>query len=241
MDINTDMGEGYGALLYGADEGLAPHVDTVSIACGFHGGDPATIARTVDLAARHGLKIGAHPSLPDRAGFGRREMNISGAEVRDIFLYQIGALKGFLDARGLSLSHVKPHGKVYTMSGRDEALAEGVTEAAAVYGLPVFCVSGHKTKPAAERRGLRTITEFYVDLALNDDGSLIVDKSKPIDLDWVAARAVRAVREGLVDSVNGRPIRLEFQTIGVHNDTPNPVEVARAVRAALISAGLRKA
>lgn len=233
MEINTDLGEGYGAWSYGDDAGLVPHVHVANIACGLHGGDPSTMARTVDLAARHGLKIGAHPSLPDREGFGRREMAISRDEVRDLFIYQIGALKGFLDARGLPLHHVKAHGKIYSMSGRDEALAEGVVEAAAAFGIALYGISGHKTQAVAALRGVRYVPEFFVDLHYNADASLIVDKSRPIDVAWAAARAVRAAREGVIDTVDGGTIKLELQALCVHNDMPNAAQIAAAVRRAL--------
>lgn len=233
MEINADFGEGYGLWPYGDDEGLAPHVQVANIACGFHGGDPSTMGRTVDLAARHGLKIGAHPSLPDRAGFGRREMAITRAEVRDLFIYQIGALKGFLDARGLPLHHVKAHGKIYSMSGRDPDLAEGVVDAAEAFGIALYGIAGHLTQAAAARRGVPYVAEFFVDLAYTADLGLIVDKSSPIDTAWAAERAVRAVRDGVIDVVGGKLVPLEFQTICVHNDMQNAAAVAAAVRAGL--------
>lgn len=237
IEINTDMGEGYGALLYGDDEGLAPHVHSVNIACGFHGGDPSTIARTVDLAARHGLVIGAHPSLPDRSGFGRREMAVTRDEVRDLFIYQIGALKGFVEARGLRLSHVKPHGKIYSMTGRDAALAEGAVDAAEAFGITLICIAGHKTEDAARRRGVACKTELYVDLACTDELTLVVDKSKPVDVDWVARRSVRALREGVIDTVTGGSAPVRFEMLGVHNDMPNAAAVAAAVRRATDAEG----
>ena len=233
MEINADFGEGYGAWAYGDDAGLAPHVHLANVACGFHGGDPSTIGRTVDLAARHGLKIGAHPSLPDRAGFGRREMTVSRDEIRDLFIYQIGALQGFLAARGLRLNHVKAHGRIYSMSGRDPALAEGVVDAVEAFGVPLYGTAGHQTQAVAARRGIAFLSEFFVDLRYRADLGLIVDKAKPVDPGWAAARAVRALRDGLIETADGGMAKLEFQAICVHNDMPNAAEVAAAVRRAL--------
>lgn len=231
--INCDMGESFGVYRTGDDEGIAPHVDMANIACGFHGGDPMTIGRTVRLAMKHGLKIGAHPSLPDHAGFGRREMKISREDLRDNFIYQIGALKGFLDAQGATLNHVKPHGVIYSMSGRTEELAEAVCDAVEPFGVALIGLAGSVSEAVARRRGIRYIPEFYVDLPFGDDGRYIVSKDKPIDLDWVASRLRRALREKIVETVGGKPLPVTFESVGVHLDMPNAASVAATVRAVL--------
>jgi UPF0271 protein len=231
IEINCDMGESYGVLRTGDDEGIAPHVHMANIACGFHGGDPLTIGRTVRLAMKHGLKIGAHPSLPDHAGFGRREMKISRDDLRDNFIYQIGALKGFLDAHGARLNHVKPHGVIYSMSGRTEELAEAVCDAVEPFGVALMGLAGSKSELAARRRGIPYISEFYVDLAFDDDGRMIVVKDKPIDTEWAAARLRRAMQEGVVETIGGKSVPIVFNSVGVHLDMPNAAQVAAAVRA----------
>jgi 5-oxoprolinase (ATP-hydrolysing) subunit A len=232
-EINCDLGEGFALYRYGDDEGLAPHIHIANIACGVHGGDPTIMARTVALALRHALKIGAHPSLPDLAGFGRREMNIKRAQLRDCLVYQIGALKGFLDAAGAPLSHVKPHGVMYSMAARDRELAEGLCDAVEPFGVPLFGISGTQTEAAARSRGIPFVAEFFVDLAYADDGSLIVQKDHAVDPVWVESRLRRAVREGTLETVGGKIIPLAFQTICIHNDMPNATEVAATVRRAL--------
>ncbi len=231
--INCDMGESFAVYRTGDDESIAPHVDMANIACGFHGGDPMTIGRTVRLAMKHGLKIGAHPSLPDHAGFGRREMKISREDLRDNFIYQIGALKGFLDAHGATLNHVKPHGVIYSMSGRTEELAEAVCDAVEPFGVALIGLAGSVSEAVARRRGIRYIPEFYVDLPFDDDGRYIVAKDKPIDLDWVAARLRRALSEKIVESAGGKPLPVGFESVGVHLDMPNAAQVAATVRAVI--------
>lgn len=232
-ELNCDFGEGYGLARYGDDAGLAPFVHVANVACGFHGGDPATMARTVALAADHGVKIGAHPSFPDLAGFGRRNMTMSRSELTANVLYQIGALKGFLDARGLPLNYVKLHGLIYSASGADADLAEGLLDAVEVFDVPLYGIAGSETDKAAQRRGLPFLPEFFVDLVYRDDGSFVTDKTRPIDTVWAARRAVRAVAEGVVDTERGGTLPIRFDTICIHNDMPNAVDVARAVRQAL--------
>jgi len=138
MTINCDMGEGFGLYRLGNDAALMPHIDLANIACGFHASDPSIMHATVRLAKQHGVKVGAHPSLPDMQGFGRRAMVIAPDEVQDLVIYQAGALKAFLDAEGLPLNHIKPHGALYGMAARDEAIAGAIADAARVFGVPVL-------------------------------------------------------------------------------------------------------
>lgn len=233
VKINCDMGESYGIFRTGDDEGIAPFIHLANIACGVHGGDPMTMHRTVKLAMDRGLQIGAHPSLPDHAGFGRREMKISREDLRDNFIYQIGALKGFLDAQGATLHHVKPHGVIYSMSGRTEDLAEAVCDAVEPFRVALIGLAGSMSEKVARRRGIPYIREFYVDLALEDDGRLIVDKTKRIDTAWIRDRLRRAVREGVLETVGGKLVPVAFDSVGVHLDMPNAAEVAAAVRGTL--------
>src|SRR5215470_9134887 len=140
--INCDMGEAYGLYKMGDDEGLMPLIDVANVACGFHASDFNHMRKTVKLAKQHGVKVGAHPSLPDLQGFGRREMKLGREELRDILLYQIGALTAFLKAEGMALEHVKPHGALYGMAARNEEIAHAVCDAASVYGVPLYGMGG---------------------------------------------------------------------------------------------------
>lgn len=234
VDINCDMGESFGLYKMGDDEGIMPYVTQANVACGFHGSDPNHMRRTVELARRHGTKVGAHVSLPDLAGFGRREMKIDREEMANIILYQIGALKAFLDLAGLPLSHLKPHGALYGMAARQEHIAEAVADAAQVYRVPVMGLAGTLHETVYERRKLDFVTEFFADLEYDDDGSLIITREHAaVDPGHAASRAVEAIRDGKVKSKNGRTLSVRAETICIHSDTPNAVEIAKAVHGAI--------
>lgn len=229
--INSDMGESLGIHSFGNDEGLLELIDAANVACGFHAGDPTNIRITVQAASGAGIKIGAHPGLPDIWGFGRREMKLDADEVRDIVAYQVGALSGFLKAEGVPLSHIKPHGSLYGMVARDPALMESVCDVAEVYGVGVYGMAGSHHQQVAAARGIPFTAELYVDLAYRSDGSLIIvrrPKATPPEL--AAERARRALVDGVVVSDEGDEIPITFDSICVHSDTPNAVDVARAVR-----------
>ncbi|WP_349358062.1 5-oxoprolinase subunit PxpA [Stappia sp.] len=234
VDINCDMGESFGLYKMGDDAAIMPFITQANVACGFHGSDPNHMRATVELARRHGVKVGAHFSLPDLPGFGRREMKIDRAEMANIVLYQIGALKGFLDAEGLTLSHLKPHGALYGMAARMEHIAEAIADAAEVYGVPVLGLAGTLHEEIYTARGIGFLAEFFADLDYDDDGRLIITREHDaVDPDHAARRAVAAVRDGRIESVNGTPLTVRAETICVHSDTPNAVEIARAVHAAV--------
>src|SRR6516164_8113801 len=162
--INCDMGESFGLYRMGDDERMMPHITVANVACGFHASDPVVMHRTVRLAKRFGVKVGAHPSLPDLQGFGRREMKLGREELRDILLYQIGALTAFLKAEGMALEHVKPHGALYGMAARNEDIAHAVCDAALVYGVPLYGMGGTVHETVYTARGLGFVREFYADL-----------------------------------------------------------------------------
>ena len=238
--INCDMGESFGLYHLGDDAGLMPHIDIANVACGFHASDFNHMPRTVRLAKAHGVAVGAHPSLPDLQGFGRREMKIGRKELANCLIYQIGALKGFLDAEGMTLNHIKPHGALYGMAARIEDVAHAVCDAADVFQTPLLGMLGslHETIYAA--RGHRFIAEFYADLDYGDDGGLIITREHEAkDPDAAASKCLRAIAEGKVMSVGGREIAVGAQTICVHSDTPNAVAIAAAVRAAIRSGTAR--
>ena len=232
VTINSDMGESLGIHSFGNDEGLLAYIDSANVACGFHSGDPTNIRITVQAAAAAGISIGAHPGLPDIWGFGRREMKLDADEVRDIVAYQVGALSGFLKAEGVPLHHIKPHGSLYGMVARDAALMEAVCDVAEVYGVGVYGMANTCHSEVALARGVPFTAELYVDLAYRSNGSLIiVRRPKATPPDVAAERARRALEEGLIISDEGDPLPITFESICVHSDTPNAVDVARAVRA----------
>jgi 5-oxoprolinase (ATP-hydrolysing) subunit A len=234
--INCDMGEAFGLYRMGDDAALMPLISVANVACGFHASDFNHMRRTVQLAKRHGVKVGAHPSLPDLQGFGRREMKMSRDELGDCLIYQIGALKGFLDAEGLPLNHLKPHGALYGMAARDEAMAHAICDAADVFKVPVMGMIGTLHETVYQARGHVFIAEFYADLDYGDDGRLIITREHhAVDPAEVVARCRRAIKEGKAGSVNGKDVAVRADSICVHSDTPNAVEVARAVRDTLMT------
>jgi UPF0271 protein len=234
--INCDMGEAFGLYRIGDDEGLMPLISVANVACGFHASDFNHMRNTVRLARRHNVKVGAHPSLPDLQGFGRREMKMRREELANCIIYQVGALKAFLDAEGMALNHIKPHGSLYGMAARDEAVAHAVCDAADVFKTPIMGMIGTQHQIVYNARGHTLIAEFYADLEYNDDGSLIItSEHEAVDPADAASRCLRAIAEGKTKSINGRDVTVRADSICVHSDTPNAVAVARAVRDALKS------
>ncbi|HXB76431.1 MAG TPA: LamB/YcsF family protein [Bradyrhizobium sp.] len=234
--INCDMGEAFGLYRIGDDEALMPLISVANVACGFHASDFNHMRKTVRLAKRHGVKVGAHPSLPDLQGFGRREMKMSREELANCIIYQVGALKGFLDAEGLALNHIKPHGALYGMAARDEAVAHAICDAADIFKTPIMGMIGTQHEIVYTARGHILIAEFYADLEYRGDGSLIITaEHKPVDPAQAAWRCLRAIAEGKTASVNGSDAPVRADSICVHSDTPNAVEVARTVRDALMT------
>jgi 5-oxoprolinase (ATP-hydrolysing) subunit A len=232
--INCDMGEAFGLYKMGDDVGIMPLIDVANVACGFHASDFNHMRATVRLAKKHGVKVGAHPSLPDLQGFGRREMKIGREELANCIIYQVGALKGFLEAEGMTLNHIKPHGSLYGMAARMEEMAHAVSDAADVFKVPLLGMINtfhEKTYPA---RGHKFVAEFYSDLDYNDDGGLIItrehDAKDPVE---AAAKSLRAIKVGKVKSVGGIDVAVRADSICIHSDTPNAVAIAQAVREAV--------
>jgi 5-oxoprolinase (ATP-hydrolysing) subunit A len=232
--VNCDMGEGFGLYQIGDDAGLMPHIHVANVACGFHASDFNHMRNTVRLARQHGVKVGAHPSLPDRQGFGRREMKMGREEMANCLIYQIGALKGFLDAEGMTLNHIKPHGSLYGMAARQEDIAHAVCDAADVYGVPIMGIINSLHETVYPARGHRFIAEYYADLDYNDEGLMIITREHhAVDPKTAAERCVRAIREGVTTSLNGKDVPVRADSICIHSDTPNAVAVAQAVAAAV--------
>ena len=232
--INCDMGESFGLYKMGDDAALMPFLDIANVACGFHASDYNHMRATVRLAKQHGVRVGAHPSLPDLQGFGRREMKMPRDELANCLIYQIGALLGFLEAEGMTLNHIKPHGSLYGMAARDELVANAVADAALIFKKPMLGMAGTLHEKIYRARGLAFIPEFYADLDYSDDGGLIItrvhDAKDPAE---AAAKCRRAIAEGKVKSIGGVDVSVGAETICVHSDTPNAVDIASAVRAAV--------
>lgn len=234
ININCDMGESFGLYEMGDDEAIMPLITEANVACGFHASDPNHMRKTVALAKRHGVKVGAHFSLPDLPGFGRREMKIDREEMANIVLYQIGALKGFLDVAGIALSHMKPHGALYGMAAHLEHIAHAICDASATFDVPIFGLSGTLHEEIYTARGLQFVPEFFADLDYDETGKLLITREHPVlDPQVVAKKALRAVEEGAVMSTSGKDIPVRAQTICFHSDTPNAVDIAIAIRSAL--------
>jgi 5-oxoprolinase (ATP-hydrolysing) subunit A len=242
VDLNADMGESYGRWTLGDDAALMPQLTSANIACGFHGGDPHVMRKTVALAVEHGVGIGAHVAFPDLIGFGRRRMAASPEEIRDYVTYQAGALRAFVEAAGGRLQHVKPHGALYTTIVDSPEHADAVAEAVAQLGSDVVLLMPPEVAPAAARAGVPFVPEGYVDLDYDSAGKLVLERVKQLrDPGATAERAVRLVRERRVPTVEGGELELEVESICVHGDAPNAPEIASAIRQALHEAGLELA
>jgi 5-oxoprolinase (ATP-hydrolysing) subunit A len=243
IDLNADVGESYGAWTMGDDEALMPLVSSVNIACGAHAGDPLVMLRTVELARRHGTAIGAHPGYPDRDGFGRRELAMSEDELRASLLVQLGALDAVCRAAGAKLRHVKPHGALYNRAARDQRLA--VTVAAAVHEFTpratLVGLAGGELVRAGRERGLAVAAEAFADRAYEPDGSLRSRRLPGAMLATPEAAAEQAVSIATLNRVvahDGTTIEVHADTLCVHGDTPGAADYARAVRTALVQAGV---
>lgn len=234
IGINCDMGESFGLYRMGDDEGMMPFITEANVACGYHASDPNHMRKTVALAKSHGVKVGAHFSLPDLPGFGRREMKIGREELANLITYQVGALKGFLDSADIALNHLKPHGSLYGMAARQEHVAQAVADVGEQYRVPVFGMTGTLHEEIYTARGLEFRAEFYADLDYNDDGGLIITREHdPVDPDTAAQKCLRAIKEQVCESVNGKPVPVRVETVCIHSDTPNALDVAEKVRTAL--------
>ena len=246
VDLNSDLGESFGAYTIGADDAMMPEITSANVACGFHGGDPLVMERTVRLAKEHGVGIGAHPGFPDLVGFGRREMRLSSGDIRTIHLYQIGALWAFARAAGLPLQHVKPHGALGNMAWKDEAWSREIAAAVAAVDrtLIVIALSGSVLAGVARDAGLRVASEAYADRGYERDGTLM-SRAKPgsllTDPEMVARRVVRMVTDGVVETADGGEVRVQADTICFHGDTPGAPRLVRAAREALGRAGVEVA
>ena len=228
IDLNCDLGESFGAWTMGCDELVIPHITSANIACGFHAGDPVTMAKTVKLAKEAGIGLGAHPGFPDLLGFGRRDMKVTPAEAKAYVQYQTGALCAFAAEYGLKLQHVKPHGNLYNMAGRDHDLAVAICQAikAVSPDLIILALAGSEMISAAREVGIRAASEVFADRAYEENGALVA-RSKPgamvTDEDEAAARVLRMVQEGKVTAITGKDIPIQADSVCVHGDNPKAV------------------
>ncbi len=247
IDINCDLGESFGNFKVGHDAEIMPFITSANIACGFHAGDPAVMARTIKLAKENRVAIGAHPGLPDLAGFGRRDMSLSKEEVRNICIYQVGALEAFAKAADTDLQHVKPHGALYNAAAKNEAYANAIIEAVRVVNLKLvlFTLANSKMAKMAAEAGLHVASEVFVDRAYNPDGSLVsrnVEGAVIENAKFAAERAVMMVKKKRITAIDGQTVEFnEVQTICVHGDTLNAVKLAKAVKKALLAANVEVA
>jgi 5-oxoprolinase (ATP-hydrolysing) subunit A len=243
IDLNADLGESFGAFTIGADADMMSSITSANVACGFHAGDPAVMRRTVRLARDAGVVVGAHPGLPDLAGFGRREIHVSPQEVEDMVLYQVGALAGIASSEGVRLRHLKPHGALYNMAARDPRLAVAIARAVHAFdpSLVLFGLPGSELLRAGAAAGLVVAAEGFADRAYEPDGSL-TPRSRPgaviHDVDTVVRRGVRMASEGTVVASDGSEIAIAIDTMCLHGDTPASLQLARALRHGLEQAGL---
>lgn len=241
IDINVDMGESFGRYILGDDEALMPWVSSANIATGFHAGDPLVMERTIAWAKKYQVAVGAHVGLNDRQGFGRRQIDISTAELRSDILYQLGAIRAFLQVHNMKLQHVKPHGILYRMVGEQERYIEAFLDTIEEYDKDLYIMlhTGCEALKRAEKRGLKTAPEILIDLGYDTDGNWILERVKKArSPQEVAERAVRAVCEKTIDTVDGKLIHVEGVTVCIHGDAPNAAAVAAAVHQKLKEAGV---
>ncbi len=243
VDLNCDLGESFGNYKCGMDEEVIPFISSANVACGFHASDPIVMTKTVALAKKNDVAVGAHPGYPDLVGFGRRNLAASPEEVKAMVQYQVGALQAIARAQGMKVCHVKPHGAMYNMAGKDKKLAEAICEA--IYEvdprLILLGLSGSEMLKAAERIGLRAAKEVFADRAYEEDGSLVA-RSKPgamiTDEDEAIQRVIRMIKEGKVTAISGRDIEVQADSICVHGDGEKALAFVEKIRKALIQEGV---
>jgi len=241
IDLNSDMGEGFGAWSMGDDDALLEIVTSANIACGFHAGDPSIMRRTCEVAAARGVRIGAHISYRDLAGFGRRAIAVPPRELTDECLYQIGALDSFARAAGDRVRYVKPHGALYNSAATDGDIAQAIAAAVAQYGgLSLLGLPGSRHEVAAAAAGIEFHAEGFADRAYSPAGTL-VPRSRPgsvLDPESALAQAVSIAVDGATRDADGRSVAVPVRSLCVHGDSPGAVAMARTIREVLTSKGI---
>ena len=240
IDLNADAGESFGRWRLGHDEKLLPLVSSVNVACGWHAGDPATMRGSVALARSGETALGAHPGLPDLTGFGRRAMALSPQEAADACVYQYGALRAFAEGAGAAVQHVKAHGALYGLTLREPDVADAIADAVHARGMITVLLAG-STADRVAARGVRVAREAFADLEYNDDGTIIIEPDPPPKDPRACAEKALGILRGSVTSTNGTEIAVDADTICIHGDRPNGVEVAEAITRAFAEEGVRMA
>lgn len=243
VDLNADLGESYSVWKLGADAGLLPLLTSANVACGWHGGDPRVMDETVGLAKGAGVAVGAHPSFPDRDGFGRRVMDVTAAEAETDVLYQVAALDGFCRRHGVRMQHVKAHGALYNHGAANAEIAKGIAAGVASFSTDLVFVAlpGTQLEKAGREAGLRVAREGFIDRAYNPDGSLVsrrVPGAIHTDPEAALEQAVRMVTEHRLRCLDGTEIELHVDTLCCHGDNPHAIEFVGRVREALAAAGV---
>lgn len=243
VDLNSDIGESFGEYKLGLDEEVAKYISSANIACGWHAGDPMIMSKTVDIANRENIAIGAHPGFPDLMGFGRREMKITAEEAKCYIKYQLGALWAISKSKNLNLQHVKVHGAFYNMAANDLELSEAIAQA--IYevdkNLILVGLANSEMIKAGKKIGLKVANEVFADRAYNSDGTLVSRKNEGAvihDKSVAIERVVRMVKEGKVTAITGEDIVIQADTICVHGDNPQAVVFVEAIRNTLKSEGV---
>ncbi len=243
IDISADMGESLGRYELGNDQELMKYVSSANIACGFHAGDPGVMRKTVELAKKNGVAIGVHPGLPDVLGFGRRHIEITPQECKDYVTYQVGALKVFVEAYGLKLQHVMPHGVLFGMIAKDENLARGFIESIIeVDPKLIFVGRMGVSMEIARKKGLRTAVMLAADMQYRSDLTGVISpdhKKKATDPIWAAERILRVLDEERIETIDGSYANIKVDTVLVHGDGPNAVDVAKTLSEKLVKAGYK--
>jgi len=243
IDLNADLGESFGNYSLGQDPTLIPLLNSAHLACGFHASDPRVMDATVVLCKQAGVQIGAHPGFPDRVGFGRRVMDITGREAETDIVYQVGALEAFCKRNGAALHHVKPHGALYNHAARNQEVAKGIAAGIASLrpDLLVVCQSGSQMEKAALEAGLKVACEGFIDRAYNADGTLASRRLEGTllhDTERATEQALRMVIEGKVVAIDCSVVELRVDTLCVHGDNPDAVDFVRTLRGKLQAAGV---
>lgn len=243
IDLNSDLGESYGAWSMGDDTAMLSIVSSANVACGFHAGDPAGIWKTVKAAAGKGVSIGAHVSYPDRVGFGRRDMDVTSGELIADVIYQIGALKGMAAAAGVTIGYVKPHGALYNRIAHDQKQGQAVIDAIKAID-PSLVLMGLANAPIlalAQASGLKTVAEAFADRAYTPDGQLVSRREQGAvlhDTQLIARRMLQLARERTLEAIDGSTIKIDAQSICVHGDSPGAVAIAQEIRRAFETDGI---
>lgn len=246
IDLNCDLGESFGAYTIGSDADIIPFISSANVACGYHASDPIVMEKTVAMAAANNTAVGAHPGFPDLMGFGRRQMKITPEEAKAYVMYQIGALDAFCKASGIKMQHVKPHGALYNMAGKDYALASGICEGVKAINpdLIMYVLSGSQMQKAAEDIGLRVAREVFADRGYMPDGSLVPrgqEGAMITDENEAISRVVRMIKEHNVTAIDGTEVDIVPDSVCVHGDGEKAILFVKKLGEAFEAEGIKMA